>query len=68
MFLEFVYNLPEKFRNITCKIQELPSKKPEMFLKNLEGKKNKRPRVVFYSMISYLEVQRAKHCTELNLF
>ena len=34
MFLEFISDLPEKFRNITCEILELPSKKPETFLKN----------------------------------
>ena len=39
MFLELISNLPEKFRNITCEIQELPSKKSETFLKNSESKK-----------------------------
>ena len=34
MFLEFISNLAVKFRNITCEIQKLPSKKPETILKD----------------------------------
>ena len=41
MFLEFIGNHPEKFKNVICEIQELPSIKPETFLKNTESiKKN----------------------------
>ena len=45
MFLEFISNFPEKFRIITCEIQEPPSKKPETFLKNSVRIKNQRPRM-----------------------
>ena len=68
MFLEFISNLPYKFRNITCEIQELPSKKLETFLKNSESKKSERPRLVFDPMISRSAVERANHCTVLDLF
>ena len=34
MFLEFISYLAVKFKNITCEIQKLPSKKPETILKN----------------------------------
>ena len=40
MFLEFMSNLPKKFRNITCESPELPSKKIETFLKNSKTEKN----------------------------
>ena len=39
IFLEFISNFNEKFRNITCEIQKLPSKKPETFLKSSESNK-----------------------------
>ena len=50
MFLEFVSNLAVKFRNITCEIQKLPSKKPETILKKQERiKKISFPRRGSYS-------------------
>ena len=39
MVLDFISNLPEKFRNIICEIQELPTKKPKMFQEYSESKK-----------------------------
>ena len=68
MLLELIWNLPEKFRNITFKIQELTSKKPETFLKNSENEKSERPLVGFDPAISRSQVERANHYTELDLF
>ena len=64
MSLEFISNLLEKFRNISCEIQELLSKKPETFLRNLESKKkSERPLVEFDPTISCLAVERSNHYT-----
>ena len=61
MFLEFISNLSEKLRNITCEIQELPSKSQKRYWKIQKV-------VGFDSMIFRLEVERANHCTALDLF
>ena len=70
MFLECISNPHSKFRNVTCEIEEFPSKKLEIFLNNSESKKKKRERlgVGFGPTISRLEVEHANHCTELDLF
>ena len=69
MFLEFISNLPEKFRDNTCEIQELPSKKPETFLKNSESKKkSERPQVVFHPTVSPLAVEHANFCMVVDVF
>ena len=68
MFLEFISNLPEKFRNISYEIQELPSEKPEMFLKNWESKKEENDRKWGLDpIISGMEGERSNHHTVLIL-
>ena len=62
-------NLPEKFRSITCEIQELFSKKLETFLKIQKEKiKSNDHEWGFYPAISRLEVGRANNCTVQDLF
>ena len=59
MFLEFIRNLPEKFRIIICEIQELPSKSPEIFMKNSERKISQRLQVGIEPAILSVEVKHA---------
>ena len=68
ILLEFISNLPEKFRNNTSKFLELPSIKPESLLKNSESKKrSERPQVRFVPAVSRLEGKRVNHYTVVDL-
>ena len=70
MFLEFISNLAVNFRNISCEIQKLPSKKPETILKNQERMKNQLPPVGIELKNPWVEIPCSIHYTiwDLKLF
>ena len=41
LFLDFISNQYEIFRNVPCEIQELPSKNSENFLKKIQSEKQR---------------------------